>query len=144
MILTVICHDEGPRSSASDRQVGAAPLESMRLQTFNRSSPVSNSSQPHASETREPLIHVTEHVSASARAPQLCHSCALFPSQLSGSEKVGTLTCLPLIPMLQPGVTLAHLKLCVCVRERNPLKLTFSGCGLNGSKCHNRKMCYSS
>lgn len=66
----------------------------------------------------EYLIHTIEHVSVSARGPLLCHRCALlFLSQPSGSEKVGTLMCLPLISMLQLGVTLAHLKKCVCVRH---------------------------
>lgn len=61
------------------------------------------------------------------------------PSQLSGIEKVGTLVCLPLVPLLRLGVPQAHLKACVCVcvckmcdtpRDWPPV------CGQNGSKCH--------
>lgn len=76
-------------------------------------SPVRDSSH----KTRESLIHTIEHVSVSAREPLLCHRCVLlFLSQPSGSEKVGTLTRLFLIPTLKLGVTLAHLEaLCVCV-----------------------------
>lgn len=48
---------------------------------------------------------------------QVCSVLSL--SQLSGIEKVGTLVCLPLVPLLRPGVLQAHLKarLCVCVCE---------------------------
>lgn len=52
----------------------------------------------------------------SARVPLLCLRCSLlFFSQPSGIEKVGALICLPLIPTMHLGATLAHLEACVCV-----------------------------
>lgn len=63
---------------------------------------------------RASFTHPFEHVSA--RVPLLCDSCALlFLSQPSGIEKVGALMCLPLIPMMHLGTTLARLEACVLV-----------------------------